>query len=203
MPSADVFSMLGLFMRRNFLDAEAALGLREAIARAPAEAATVRSAGRDEVDRTSRSTDLAAVAPESFALVERRLAAVTSELAQHYGIALTGFQRPQFLIYRPGDFFLLHTDNATKPDSPEYLRARKVAGVLFVNGEGDPERSPSFRGGHLTLYGLFEQARSENVGLPLQAEPGLLATFPADTLHEVTPVEAGERYTVVTWFVDQ
>ena len=43
----------------------------------------------------------------------------------------------------------------------------------------------------------------EALGLPLEAEEGLLATFPADVVHEVRPVEAGERYTVVTWFEER
>jgi predicted 2-oxoglutarate/Fe(II)-dependent dioxygenase YbiX len=38
------------------------------------------------------------------------------------------------------------------------------------------------------------------VGLPLEAEPGLLITFRAEALHAVSPVTHGERRTIVSWF---
>jgi len=76
-----------------------------------------------------------------------------------------------------------------------------VAAIIFLNGEGDPSASDAYRGGALTLYGLFEQSDAETLGFPLEAEEGLLITFPTDVMHEVRPVEAGERYTVVTWLV--
>jgi predicted 2-oxoglutarate/Fe(II)-dependent dioxygenase YbiX len=78
-----------------------------------------------------------------------------------------------------------------------------VAAVIFLNGEGDPSVSAGYRGGALTLDGLFEQPAAETLAFPLEAEEGLLVTFPADVMHEVRPVEAGERYTVVTWFEDR
>ena len=89
---------------------------------------------------------------------------------------------------------------ARASDTPGFSRARRVAAVIFLNGEGDPSVSDGYRGGALTLYGLFEQPDAETLGFPLEAEEGLLVTFPADVTHEVRPVEAGERYTVVTWF---
>jgi predicted 2-oxoglutarate/Fe(II)-dependent dioxygenase YbiX len=42
----------------------------------------------------------------------------------------------------------------------------------------------------------------ENVGLPLAGEAGLLIAFPSHLVHSVSPVTAGERYTLVTWFFE-
>ena len=69
--------------------------------------------------------------------------------------------------------------------------------ILFVNGVSEEPAPDSFGGGALTFYGLMDDAR---VGLPVDAEPGLAVGFPAETLHGVTPVLHGERFTVVTWF---
>jgi len=35
-------------------------------------------------------------------------------------------------------------------------------------------------------------------GLP--GETGLLVAFAAETLHEVSPVTSGERFTIISWF---
>lgn len=201
MPNADFFAALGFFVRRGFLDPETSARLRAEVRGAPVSAATVRTDDRVyDVDRATRSTDWAEVAPEAVELVERRLAAVMPEVSRHYGIPLTGLQPVQFLVYRAGDFFERHRDRGEGDDTPGFSRARGVAAIIFLNGEGDPSTSDAYRGGALTLYGLFEQPDAETLGFPLEAEEGLLATFPADVTHEVRRVEAGERYTVVTWF---
>jgi predicted 2-oxoglutarate/Fe(II)-dependent dioxygenase YbiX len=202
MLTADAFTALGFFAGRGFLDPETCLRLRETVKSARANPVTVRDdeSGQEEVDRSSRSTDLAAVAPEAVALVERRLEALIPEISRHYELALTGLQRLQFLVYREGDFFRAHTDGSERDDAPEYLRSRRVAAVVFLNGEGDPATSDSYRGGALTFYGLFDQPEAKGISFPLRAEEGLLMTFPADVVHEVRPIEAGERYSVVTWF---
>jgi predicted 2-oxoglutarate/Fe(II)-dependent dioxygenase YbiX len=205
MPNADVFHALGFFARRRFLDPETCRRLRETVRAAPSRAAAVRDDERsyDEVDRTSRSTDRADVAPEDVEAIEQRLASVMPEVERHYGITLRHVQTLQFLVYREGDFFGPHSDSSESDDAAEFLRARRVAAVIFLNGEGDPAKSEAYRGGALTLYGVFRERTHGTLGLALEAEEGLLITFPADLVHEVRPVEAGERYTVVTWFADE
>jgi predicted 2-oxoglutarate/Fe(II)-dependent dioxygenase YbiX len=204
MPNADFFAALGFFTRRRFLDARTCARLRADVGAAPASAATVRTDDRTyDVDRSTRSAEWAKPAPAAVELVEGRLAAVMPEVSRHYGFALTGLQPLQFLVYRQGDFFQRHRDRGEGDDTPEFSRARRVAAVIFLNGEGDPSVSAGYRGGALTLDGLFEQSKAETLAFPLEAEEGLLVTFPADVMHEVSPVEAGERYTVVTWFEDR
>jgi SM-20-related protein len=39
------------------------------------------------------------------------------------------------------------------------------------------------------------------LGIPLDADEGLLVTFPSRMLHAAAPVTHGERYTIVTWFL--
>jgi len=200
MPNADGFAALGCFVRRGFLDRKTCAHLRAEARAAPASAATVRADDRSyDVDRSTRSTDWAEVAPKAVELVEQRLTAVMPEVSRHYDLPLTSLQPLQFLVYREGDFFQRHRDRG-EGDGSSFSRAREVAGIIFLNGEGDPATSDAFRGGALTIYGLVEKPDGEALGLPLRAEEGLLITFSADLVHEVQPVEAGERHTVVTWF---
>ena len=200
MATADSFAALGLYLRRGFLDSEISERLRSAIKIAPTSEATVRTDDRDyAVDRTTRSTHWADLAPELVGVVTERLTAVMPDVSQHYGVPLVAVQPLQFLVYREGDFFERHRDRGEGSATSPFSLARRVAAVIFLNGGGDPT-SGGYRGGELTLYGLFDQPESEALGLPLEAEEGLLVTFPADVVHEVRRVEVGERYTVVTWF---
>ena len=201
MPNADFFAAMGFFTRRGFLDSDTCARLRAEVERAPASPATVRADARSyAVDRSTRSTDWAEVAAEAVELVEGRLAGVLPDVARHYDLPLTGIQPLQFLVYEQGDFFERHRDRAEGDEAPSFSRARSVAAIIFLNGEGDPATGEAYRGGALTLYGLFDQSDAEALGFPLDAEEGLLITFPADVMHEVRRVEDGKRYTVVTWF---
>jgi predicted 2-oxoglutarate/Fe(II)-dependent dioxygenase YbiX len=202
LPNADFFSAVGLFVVRGFLDSDTCGRLRAEVRDAETRAATVKlDGGEYDVDQSTRSTELAAVSADGFTLVEERLSAVMPDVASHYGLELSRWQRVQFLVYREGDFFRPHRDRDEKEDAPAFSRERQVAAVVFLNGDGDPATADAFRGGALTLYGLFDRADGDTIGFPLEAEEGLLITFPTDVVHEVRPVEAGERKTVVTWFV--
>jgi len=203
MLTADAFTALGFLTRREFIDPETCQDLREMVRSAPARLATVADERGLVTDRSTRSTHLAEVAPDAVKLVEARLASVLPEVESHYDLPLTGFQPPQFLVYRTGDFFHEHTDNDEADDALESVRTRSVAAVIFLNGEGDSAEPDAYRGGELTFYDLFEQPRAERLALPLKAEEGLLITFPANVPHAVQPVQAGERYTVVTWFEEE
>jgi len=203
MPNADFFSQMGFFVVRGFLSPEECGRVHSDVAAASRTPATVRAdSGEYDVDRSTRSTDLADVSPATLALIEERLGAVMPDVARHYGTPLSGWQTLQFLVYREGDFFRAHRDRADDEDAASFSRARRVAAVLFVNAEGEPENG-GYRGGELTFYGLFDDSDSETLGFPLESEVGLLMTFATDVVHEVRPVEAGERNTVVTWFVGE
>ena len=202
MPNADFFATMGFFVVRGFLDPSACARLRGEVRAATHAPATVRTdESTYDIDRSTRSTDLADVTPESRTFVDRRLADVMPRVAAHYGFTLTGCERVQFLVYREGDFFRPHRDRADDEDAGSFSRQRRVAAVIFLNGEGGPSDAQSFQGGALTFYGLFDRDDAEALGFPLESEEGLLVTFPTDVTHEVRPVEGGERNTVVTWFV--
>jgi SM-20-related protein len=131
--------------------------------------------------------------------LRQRLRGLIPELQTHFGTPLADCESPQYLIYHPGDFFRAHRDGGdAAPD--EVTRRRRVSVVIFVNRESEEPAEDAYGQGHLTFHQLLDGPHWERCAFHLDAEPGLLIAFPSNTLHEVTPVSHGRRFTVVTWF---
>jgi len=120
--------------------------------------------------------------------IAERLRDLMPEIAHHFNLTLSEIQPPQFLAYRPGDFFTLHRDRDVEGQN------RRVASVIAFLNSGES----AFSGGALKFYG-------EVAGKPqlfrLLPEEGLLIAFRSELPHEVEPVTSGERYTIVSWFM--
>jgi predicted 2-oxoglutarate/Fe(II)-dependent dioxygenase YbiX len=185
-----VLARMGLFVADDVLDADALARLRAEMQASRAEPATVTGEGRNYVDAEQRSTKYAKVSDDLRAGVARRVESLKTRIEEHFGIALGDLEKPQFLVYEPGDFFGVHRDSSEDEDAADYARARRVSVVVFVNEE--------YEGGQLEFYGLLEA--KPDVGLPLDARPGLAVAFRSETPHGVAAVTSGERYTVASWF---
>lgn len=118
------------------------------------------------------------------------LESLRPRLADHFGRPLEAHEEPQFLRYVTGDYFVAHQDGNT-PLLHDDSRFRKVSVVLFVSDAAD------FEGGSLLVHPPFG-----TTGEPRAIEPvaGRLVAYPAETTHEVTTINAGERLTVVSWY---
>lgn len=175
-----------LFLLRNFLDADSCASLKAELALAPTTQAPVYIEGTEgTIHETIRKTRSLHPANETFQRVHERLLGQKSALESHFGTTLTDCERPQFLRYETGDFFVRHQDGNTHQIDFDHLRVRRISIVVFLND--------SFTGGSLTFY-------DPTTTLPLMGETGLLVAFRADTFHEVLPVTSGERFTVISWF---
>jgi len=188
MPAADFFIPLGFHIERN---AVRALDLKDVLAElreSESEPARVGDSYQFRVDEKVRSTLKAKPSGKSIALLRQLLEERTTVMAEHFSVALKGFEEPQFLVYRKGDFFQEHLDQLNQEPR------RQVSIVIFLNGRED------YRGGELTFFGLFDGPQWKSLGFSLDPEPGLLVAFRSHLLHEVRPVESGLRYTAVSWF---
>jgi SM-20-related protein len=103
-------------------------------------------------------------------------------------------------MYQPGGFYGLHSDSNRCEGSPEELHRRAVSVVVFLSGESAEPAGECHSGGALTLYGLMPEPAFAECGFEIAAEPGLLVAFRSNVLHEVKPVLAGERFTIVSWY---
>lgn len=204
MPVADFFSKFGLYAVRNFLDRDFRERLCEEMANAPQKKGMFLKPHSDhqEVDESYKKRSEATNLPEkSVNRVKRKLIDLMPEIGRHYQLELKDIQAPKFSIYRNGDFYKAHVDRIMNREIPAPLKERKISVIIFLNEESQIEKQGSYCGGNLTFYGLMENEVFKNYGLPLQSEPGMLITFPPTLLHEVTTVTAGERFTIVTWYI--
>ena len=197
----NILKTLGLFVRPECLSAAVCRDLVERMVGAPGESASVYI-GHNEpaVKPLSRKTLLVDVPPALDGIVRDRLDAWRGAIAGHFGVALTGYETPQYLVYGPGGFFRPHVD--TRP--PEDLRhdedgGRLVSAVIFLSTPDSTERA-DYEGGELRLFNLVDEPAWRGLGFACDAAPGLLLAFRSDTVHEVTPVTRGFRCAVATWF---
>ena len=186
MPESDQAADFNLFLLPNFLDADSCARLREELALAPTTQAPVYIEGTEgTIHETIRKTTSLHPADETFTQIHERLLRQKPALQDHFGTTLTDCERPQFLRYEKGDFFVRHQDGNTHQLDFDHLRVRRISIVVFLND--------SFSGGTLTFY-------DQTTTFPLMGETGLLVAFSADTFHEVLPVTSGERFTIISWF---
>ena len=149
-----------------------------------------------EVNVRVRSAKNLLVSDDVRTVVTGLLAGAQDRMAAHFGVALGGFEPPQFLRYETGDFFVAHQDGNT-PIIRDQTLDRRVSVVIFLNAPSLEPTEGAYGGGALTLHGQYPRFEDREV---VPAAAGLLAAFRSETTHEVTPVTHGFRYTIVSWY---
>ncbi|WGM37892.1 2OG-Fe(II) oxygenase [Caulobacter sp. NIBR1757] len=158
--------------------------VRQGLSEADAAASTVSGlADRPVVGLARRSTRLTAPAAIE-ALLRERLLAVRPRLEALFDRPLGDLEPLQILRYGPGDYFVAHQDGNT-PLIHDDTRHRRVSLSLLLSPPED------WTGGAL----LFHPGQQEAPGAA-----GDAVAFRAETTHEVTPLEAGQRLSVAAWF---
>jgi predicted 2-oxoglutarate/Fe(II)-dependent dioxygenase YbiX len=185
-----------LYVVRDFFDHETCRELIRELRSSPAGGALTygqESAGviNENVRRVSRVQPSAG----TVALVTQRLMDQRANAAEHFGVSLSRCEEPQFLCYRPGDFFVAHQDGNTGLVNLESDRLRRVSVSIFLNRQSDAPEDDSFCGGSLT-FSNWRNGRN----LSFKGEAGTLVAFRSETTHEVTPITHGERYSIVSWY---
>jgi predicted 2-oxoglutarate/Fe(II)-dependent dioxygenase YbiX len=197
---ADFFLRLGTFISKNYFDSETCLALRREARSAGYSPSWISRKGAYLIDEDTRNTKTISMSKETLRRVHEQLLQLKPMLEEHFGIALKKCEDPQFLLYKEGDFFKPHKDVIDSDATPEAYKERKISIVSFLNSQATHQGDDTYSGGELNLFGLFKGQGSDSIGIPLEGEEGLVLAFRSDLVHEVTPVTAGERFTVVTWF---
>jgi predicted 2-oxoglutarate/Fe(II)-dependent dioxygenase YbiX len=202
MPNASILAGLGLFVRRDFLDAELCHDLRRDMISATRTRAMLRPYGQADGarDETVRRTDVAQVPAATSTLVEGRLWAIKRSLEDHFHVQLAGLQGPEFYVYGEGDFFVAHRDSDTDPLAPERIKVRQVSISILLNDATGRLDGEPYSGGAMVFYGRRADRGGPGFGIPLESEEGMLIAFRSDWFHEVQPITSGRRYSIVSWF---
>ena len=191
-------SHFNLFLRRSFLDATACAQLIEEMCSSPITQAPVYIQGAEGVIHEDvRKTTSSHPSEETITNLQNLLFAQKSALETHFGWSLTDCERPQFLRYQPGDFFVRHQDGNTEQLEFDHLRIRRISLIAFLNDYAAEPKENCYSGGELSFY---EKKDDGAESFPLKGETGLLVAFRADTYHEVLPVTSGDRFTIISWF---
>lgn len=127
-----------------------------------------------------RRAEMIEIDQDVLTRIERLLDDQLPAIEEFFGVPLTELEGTGFLRYRDGGFYLPHVDRVDDAAWPGAER-RSITVVVFLNDEG-------FSGGVLRVD-------DEDV-VPAA---GTLVAFPADVLHEVTPVRGAPRDTIVDW----
>lgn len=199
--SKELLARLGFFFRDEFLGPESCEQiLREAMASTARQGTIIRGGDDAVVDTTARRVEQADLSTQTNQLLISRLELVKPELERHFKVTLEGSEDPVCLTYKPGDFYVPHHDVARGPDAPDLSRRRTVSAIVFLNTESEHGGEGSYSGGSVAFYGVMNMPGLEKHGVALKGRSGLLVAFRSDILHEVYPVTAGTRNTIVTWF---
>ncbi|HEX3248657.1 MAG TPA: 2OG-Fe(II) oxygenase [Pyrinomonadaceae bacterium] len=191
---SDPAAHFNLFLLRNFLDADACVNLKAELIASPTTQAPVYIEGTEgTIHESIRKTTSLHPSAETFSEIHERLLRQKSALESHFQLNLTDCERPQFLRYEKGDFFVRHQDGNTHQLDFDHLRVRRISIVVFLNDFANEPQETCYSGGLLN----FSDQQGE---YGLAGETGMLVAFTADTFHEVTPVTSGERWTIISWF---
>jgi predicted 2-oxoglutarate/Fe(II)-dependent dioxygenase YbiX len=176
-----------VFITANFIEPAVCADLIADAKRSSAIPAQVTKA-HGRVDRDMRRTSRLFVSAEKEQQINRYLQELKPRLETHFQIPLVGVESFQFLLYREGDFYKRHADKNDRPDTPAYIKARRVSIVIFMDDE-----TVSYTGGTLTIWTLAGPIR-------VQGETGKVVAFLSELMHQVEPVESGERNSIVSWY---
>jgi SM-20-related protein len=197
MPELDA-AHFNLFLLKDFIDAPGCAQLIEELCASPTTQAPVYIQGSEStLHEDVRKTTSLHPSEETIVHIQRVMFAQKSALEAHFGCSLTDCERPQFLRYKAGDFFVRHQDGNTEQLDFDHLRVRRISVIAFLNDHASEPKENCFSGGALAFYDTKDKAAE---CFPLLGQTGLLVAFTADNYHEVLPVTSGDRFTIISWF---
>jgi len=149
------------------------------------------SAGTTEDRRASiRRSDIGWFSPEGDQqwLFQRIRDCINDINRNWFGYDLLGFEGIQFTKYSlksgaSGDYYQAHKDTKLHPSGT----IRKLSFTIQLC-DGD-----TYDGGEVVLYDSFKHSAK------LSRTLGSISFFPSYTIHEVTPLTRGVRYSLVGW----
>ena len=159
------------------------VGVRE-----PTEVIEGEMALVEDVRRASHIEVPAAI----FEVIDAHLDAQRDAVSTFFGWEIDGREGVNLLRYDPGGFYKPHVDRADLPAWPP-AAVGSSRSFCFSRARARPTRPAA------SVVAPYDYSDGET---PIEIVPrrGMLVAFPADIVHEVSPVIEGHRDTVVDWF---
>jgi len=189
----------GLYIDEHFLSKETCMELCNEMKRSNKQAGNVfyQKSKREYKDSTLRKTQTCEVNNESHKVIAEKILSIKPTLEAFFNEQYSRtWEEPKFLEYKKGDYFLPHTDEQAH---------RKLNISIYLNNQTQmPEPSNrNYTGGELKIYNLVQSPKWKNRGFSIPGIQGMLIAYPANLIHEVTVVETGYRYAIVSRFLDK
>jgi PKHD-type hydroxylase len=155
--------------------------------------------GEADIDPDSWRSREIELSPTTNGRLEQRLWALMPKLRQRFDCEVTEFSEIGAFLYRKGDHFESHEDSGKPGEVPDHIARRKISLVVALSDGASAK--PDFAGGELHIYPGFDPSGGDRSAYVahVRYRPGLLIAFPASTLHRVTRVTRGRRYSLVSW----
>ncbi|MEM7035039.1 MAG: 2OG-Fe(II) oxygenase [Chloroflexota bacterium] len=187
---------LGVFVNPDFLAVDTCIDIRQQMKDAPGQPMTIYDPVKQQggIVDDSRLTFNCNVSSTLQSTIRTQLKHIQPDLEQHFNDRFATIETPVFFIYDTDHFFGLHNDD---------VFGRKVNITIFLNNEAADDQatldeSSCYTGGTLTLYGLLNKPCWQQRGIPIRGQTGMLVAYSALLNHEVTPVQKGQRFAIVS-----
>lgn len=197
MPTTQLLRSLGIYIIEDFMQAaECSLICEEVRNSDKTQASTLsESENLERINTRIRKTKYGQVSKSSQSLIYERVRDLKPSLEDFFNELLADqFEQPKFLHYAEGDFFAPHTDEQFN---------RKINITINLNSRAAQSTDQGYEGGELQLYGLLKQKGFHKRGIAAPSHAGCLIAYPANIVHEVSPITSGARFSVVSRFLSR
>ena len=169
----------GLYLRPDFLSANACASLTQLMLSCRGEPAQIYKGGNSEatIDEHARRALSVDVGSETARTVELALDGLREDLSRHFQRSLTDREPSNYLVYGPGSFFAPHRDRATKARAALDEGQREVA-ACHLRQSSAVVGTTGYLGGELRFYGLLDGSEWGDVGSAAMPRRGSSSRFP-------------------------
>jgi SM-20-related protein len=193
-----------VFAQENFFSPAEIDDLHRQIAQLDVKMAPVfRDNGGQQLNTHDRKTEQFDTPQALRHFVADRLYLLKNRFESFFQVQLSGTEPPGFLRYLPGYFFRPHRDwqpELTANPNLSDRSPRQVSVIILLSTHVQANPGPgAYSGGDLVFYLPTQALKHKLIGMPLSPPVGTLIAFRSDLTHEVKPILAGERLSIVSW----
>lgn len=195
MSTARLLRKLGILVIEDFLSPSECDAICEEmrIASKSTAGAYSKKTNSESIAPTIRQTQYCDISKTSRKKIATKIQSLKPTIELFFNTQLSEeLEPPKYLLYEKGSFFSPHTDDQLN---------RRINITINLNSKLPSEKATEYEGGDLQLYGLLKGQNFVSRGIAAPSTTGCLTAYPVNIVHEVMPITAGSRYSIVTRFL--